>query len=955
MGLEEDHCTIGKEPLGALQQPGPKKPDEVFQDFATLAPESTDLGCGSQFSKEIDAGHLNRSEKKIDALEPLVGKRLVECGNFLLQHFLEVLSLRSQPTGSPGKVSLLPLPTSRDVLMQIFTDFTGDELTWLVLLGISYLNSLWGEDIFNDGAPNRVQLECLERLGAAVRRFCALDAVIPSVDWSNYLSIRTIDYKGDEVRVASRFCWSNISPALPKEIGRVPLSEICSQGCRDYVLKFDDFLKPRSEWVLGRAPRVMVDDCHWGEVCRGLVEAGVCVFLDESEIFRVGDELLLNGMFGVTKEEFTSSGVEIFRLIMNLIPLNKLCLPLSGDVATLPAWSGMSPFFIQPTDKLVISSEDVKCFFYTLSVPSCWYKYLAFNKLVPQDVLPPELQSRTIYLASRVLPMGFLNSVSLAQNVHRNLASLSAQRLPLVNQPEGELRKDRPFPVTEPLWRIYLDNYDLLERVEATNLVEIKGSLAPGALALRQEYEHWGIPRNVKKSVQRSDKCEVQGATVDGDAGVAFPRESKVGKYFGLALALLSQFKGRQKQWQIVCGGLVYFSMFRRPLLGSLNKVWAHIESFKAGGHFQVTPQECKVEIYRLLGLLPLAFMDFRLPVHPQITCSDASTSGRGICASVSTTKLGSVISQGSLRGELPESNGDQSILVIGLFDGIGALRVAVEALGVPVCGYVSVEKHGPTRRVVESHFPGVVCFEDVTLFGQEEVRALSLQFSQASMVILGAGPPCQGVSGLNADRRGALKDERSCLFKEVPRIRNLLKKHFSWCPTFSLMESVASMDRCDQRTMSSGYGGEPVLCDAADITWCHRPRLYWIDWELLETEDMFFEEVTPEEPQRLRLKGCQEFTSVIKSGWLKFEPRKAFPTFTTSRPRKSPGRKPAGVTQCSSAELQRWVEDQHRFPPYQYMEVHSLVNKQQASHPRRAGARDDDGVPPQLHGSVPA
>ena len=228
---------------------------------------------------------------------------------------------------------------------------------------------------------------------------------------------------------------------------------------------------------------------------------------------------------GVTKEETTSEGVEIFRPIMNLIPLNSLCRPMSGDVDTLPAWSGMSPFFIQPSQCLLVSSEDVKCFFYTLSLPPCWVKFLAFNKKVPNHALPLHLQGRTVYLASLVLPMGFLNSVSLAQHVHRNLA-LAAQGNGAgepCNASERELRKDRPFASGSSVWRIYLDNYDLLEKVEATEMVDMQGTCAPGVLALRQEYQRWEVPRNLKKSVERSSKCEVQGATVDGGRGGCLP------------------------------------------------------------------------------------------------------------------------------------------------------------------------------------------------------------------------------------------------------------------------------------------------------------------------------------------------------------------------------------------------------------------------------------------------
>ena len=564
-----------------------------------------------------------------------------------------------------------------------------------------------------------------------------------------------------------------------------------------------------------------------------------------------------------------------------------------------------------------------------MSVPHCWVKYLAFNKPVPLDALPRELHGKRVYLASLVLPMGFLNSVSLAQHVHRNLVGYTQEKdmSEGMNAGDAEIRKDHPFSQRNPLWRVYLDNYDLLEKVTATDMVFLEGTLAPGALALRQEYETWQVPRNEKKSVLRSSRCEVQGATVDGVAGVAYPREGKLAKYFSLALQLLEEPRLTQKQWQVVCGGMVYITMFRRPLLGSLNNVWQHVEAFnRHGARVLPAPEHSKLEVYRLLGLLPLAFLDFRLPVHPQVT---SSGSGGGICASVATTLLGDVVSRGSLRGELASTQGDHAWLVVGLFDGIGALRVAVEVIGVKVLGYVSVEKNPTARRVVEHHFPDVITLDDVQAVDHTWVKGLSVRFSQASGVLLGGGPPCQGVSGLNADRKGALKDARSCLFAEVPRIRDLFKKCFKWCPVYSLMESVASMDVQDRQVMSEGIGGLPLLCDAGELTWCHRPRLYWCDWEIVEGRGYSISPSDKAEMGELHLAGSQEISQVLKPGWLKVCPDLAFPTFTTSRPRDSPGRKPAGIKQCTTEDLNRWVSDRHRFPPYQYCGKHCVVNRQ--------------------------
>ena len=89
--------------------------------------------------------------------------------------------------------------------------------------------------------------------------------------------------------------------------------------------------------------------------------------------------------------------------------------------------------------------------------------------------------------------------------------------------------------------------------------------------------------------------------------------------------------------------------------------------------------------------------------------------------------------------------------------------------LGLPMAGHVSIEKDPKGRRVVESYFPETEFFDDVVTFGQKEVGELALKYSNVGVVLVGAGPPCQGVSGLNADRKGAVRDERSSLYVHVP------------------------------------------------------------------------------------------------------------------------------------------------------------------------------------------
>lgn len=253
---------------------------------------------------------------------------------------------------------------------------------------------------------------------------------------------------------------------------------------------------------------------------------------------------------------------------------------------------------------------------------------------------------------------------------------------------------------------------------------------------------------------------------------------------------------------QIVGGGLVYFAMFRRPLLGGLNHLWKFVVAFE--GYPPVVrlpiPVEVKAELARMIALVPLAYIDFRSSVSKMVTASDASTQGGGICASTQVSPAGAVAAQCDIRGDVLEPTDVTQVLTIGMFDGISGLRVAADSLGWNVAGHISIEKSGQAARVVESRFPNTVHVADVELVNEAMVLDWSLKFSQVGLIFIGAGPPCQGVSGLNAQKKGALRDARSVLFKHVRHVRELVQRVFPWAQVRCLMESVASMDSKDEQ-----------------------------------------------------------------------------------------------------------------------------------------------------------
>eukprot|EP00438_Fugacium_kawagutii_P032052 Skav228736 [mRNA] locus=scaffold655:133080:141244:- [translate_table: standard] len=349
--------------------------------------------------------------------------------------------------------------------------------------------------------------------------------------------------------------------------------------------------------------------------------------------------------------------------------------------------------------------------------------------------------------------------------------------------------------------------------------------------------------------------------------------------------------------------------MFRRPLLSGLNALWRAIVDRSDHPSRRVPlPLAVSRELVRFVGLSPLAFVDFRSSIDGAVTASDASTTGGGVCVARGLSPYGQAATLGEVRGDVPEPHDFCQILSVGLFDGVSGLRIALDALGLPIAGHISIESNEHANRVVESFFPDVITVKDIRDVGEAEVLQWSTQFTGVGIVVIGGGPPCQGVSGLNYDKKGALRDARSVLFKEVPRISQLFKKFFPWAQIHDLIENVASMSAEDCQTMCEEFENFPWYIDAHQVSLCHRPRLYWISWELLPNEGV--EIISGSDgrlpiPGEVQLKAQVDPRRYLEAGWSLPEGR-VLPTFTTARPSPVPLRRPAGLATCSPEERTR-------------------------------------------------
>ena len=136
-------------------------------------------------------------------------------------------------------------------------------------------------------------------------------------------------------------------------------------------------------------------------------------------------------------------------------------------------------------------------------------------------------------------------------------------------------------------------------------------------------------PAKTKKAVDAASAAEMQGAWIDGDLGICCSKGDKFAKYLASLNYVLYSQKVSRKQMQMLAGGLVYIFSFRRLLMSTLNDVWSFIVSFKDDKRWLPLPLKVQEELVAAFFLSPFLFMNFRLPINPVVTASDASESGR--------------------------------------------------------------------------------------------------------------------------------------------------------------------------------------------------------------------------------------------------------------------------------------------------------------------------------------
>ena len=202
-------------------------------------------------------------------------------------------------------------------------------------------------------------------------------------------------------------------------------------------------------------------------MCLELLDRGIVAPIDEAEIFHVNGKPVLNGAFAVPKKGTPLEGeTRITRLIMNLVPSNSFQRLMQGDLSTLSGSSAWCSLILKPNQILLWSGDDQHGAFYAWRLPEAWRSMMTFKWPLPGHLVNGK--QPWVFVAASVIPMEWLNAVSLFQHLHRQLGLLSP--------PEGagheawlEWRRDKPVPLPSnagprfTFVQYYLDDFDAPE------------------------------------------------------------------------------------------------------------------------------------------------------------------------------------------------------------------------------------------------------------------------------------------------------------------------------------------------------------------------------------------------------------------------------------------------------------------------------------------------------------
>ena len=343
---------------------------------------------------------------------------------------------------TPRSRSLLPLPLENFARLSLaanavaLDEFCGEHFAGLetedvwVALSVLAVNSLAGYGrAGGDRKPTKVQATALETLRRTVRRVLPENLRLERspAEAEKELSSRFLTYTGEEVPKMQVLKMAQAVPALPPENhgGSIDATTLVTPGTRWFLENPGESLLDYPPENVKLQAKVHVEASEAKELFELLVSRRICAWIPDEEVFMMGNQKVLSGMFAVGKGTKTDSGLETQRIIMNLIPCNACFKHAQGGTQDLPSITQYLGMVLQSHEQLVFFQSDMTSAFYLFRIPVAWHRAMAFNISFRGEELG--LAPGVVYRpCCAVIPMGWSSAVSVMQEIAERLTQLAS-------------------------------------------------------------------------------------------------------------------------------------------------------------------------------------------------------------------------------------------------------------------------------------------------------------------------------------------------------------------------------------------------------------------------------------------------------------------------------------------------------------------------------------------------
>ena len=232
--------------------------------------------------------------------------------------------------------------------------------------------------------PGRVHKRALEVMEDKVKRFLegeTCDKVLFN-EVVDDLRSKRVSYDGEELSQPHPLTAEQIERSLPPPGHGGCISALdFLVGRTKYLLEHprESLLPAREREVGAMQAKVHIGKGDELPVFKLLESRGVTSWIPAEEVFSDETGECLNGLFGVIKPgKFCTSGLPVLRVIMNLIPSNRLFQVITGDVQFLPHGAAWIPLVLRDGEELRVSQGDMSAAFYLFRIPDAWQTFMSF-------------------------------------------------------------------------------------------------------------------------------------------------------------------------------------------------------------------------------------------------------------------------------------------------------------------------------------------------------------------------------------------------------------------------------------------------------------------------------------------------------------------------------------------------------------------------------------------------